>query len=202
MKIHFKGLNALRLYAAISVVIQHIMYSPHDWFGVPTLPDSVGRLFMNGTDAVHLFFVLSGFLVSGLLFKEYIKFGNVRPVHFLIRRGFKIYPVFWLALILFLCIKQYEGSPVSWFRFISEILFLQNYVNGWGYAINGVSWSLAIEEHFYFGLALIFPYVISKNWLRVKNNIQSKKPESIIIAIMKLNLLSTNTIIGPTNQKH
>jgi peptidoglycan/LPS O-acetylase OafA/YrhL len=54
-----------------------------------------------GWIGVDLFFVLSGFLVSGLLFKEYIKFGNIRPKLFLIRRGFKIYPIYFLFYITF-----------------------------------------------------------------------------------------------------
>lgn len=57
-------------------------------------------LFNIGWIGVDLFFVLSGFLVSGLLFKEYIKYGNIKPILFLIRRGLKIYPLFYFALIL------------------------------------------------------------------------------------------------------
>lgn len=63
----FPGLNALRFYAAISVLVQHVMVSPRDWFGVEPLPDTLGRLFINGTDAVHMFFVLSGFLITRFL---------------------------------------------------------------------------------------------------------------------------------------
>ena len=47
-----------------------------------------------GWAGVDLFFVLSGFLVSGLLFSEYKKFGDLKPFRFLVRRGFKIYPMF------------------------------------------------------------------------------------------------------------
>ena len=57
--------------------------------------------FKIGWIGVDLFFVLSGFLVSGLLFKEYLKFGNINPSLFLIRRGFKIYPIFYLTALLY-----------------------------------------------------------------------------------------------------
>ena len=53
-----------------------------------------------GWAGVDLFFVLSGFLVSGLLFREYKKTGTVRIGRFLIRRGFKIYPTFYIFLIV------------------------------------------------------------------------------------------------------
>jgi len=46
-----------------------------------------------GWIGVDLFFVLSGFLISGLLFKEFQKFGAINPKLFLIRRGFKIYHI-------------------------------------------------------------------------------------------------------------
>lgn len=55
-----------------------------------------------GWIGVDLFFVLSGFLVSGLLFKEYIKYGYLRPGRFLIRRGFKIYPVYYLFYLVYI----------------------------------------------------------------------------------------------------
>jgi len=106
-----------------------------------------------GWIGVDLFFVLSGFLVSGLLFKEYLKFGNFSPKLFLIRRGFKIYPVFYLSLVPFLIFIVYINK-FSLTYFFSEIFFVQNYVTGFGWALNGVSWSLAVEEHFYIGLSV------------------------------------------------
>ena len=51
-----------------------------------------------GWVGVDLFFVLSGFLVSGLLFSEYKKFGDLKPSRFLARRGFKIYPMFYFSI--------------------------------------------------------------------------------------------------------
>jgi peptidoglycan/LPS O-acetylase OafA/YrhL len=74
-KKYFKGFNALRFYAALSVVVQHFSYSPHDWFGAALLPVTLEVLFLNGTDAVNLFFVLSGFLITYLLLLEQAQSG-------------------------------------------------------------------------------------------------------------------------------
>jgi len=99
---------------------------------------------------VDLFFVLSGFLVSGLLFREQEKFAKLDLKRFLIRRGFKIYPPFWL-MIVFTCLFNWwnqQTLPVS--AVFSEFLFVQNYLPGlWNH-----TWSLAVEEHFYLLLAL------------------------------------------------
>src|SRR6185503_20062984 len=75
-----------------------------------------------GWIGVDLFFVLSGFLVSGLLFKEYIKFGNIRVGLFLIRRGFKIYPIYYIFYLpyLYLILKTSQLDIVA---FISDMTF-------------------------------------------------------------------------------
>lgn len=119
-----------------------------------------------GWIGVDLFFVLSGFLVSGLLFREYLKFGGIKPVNFLIRRGFKIYPIYYLSLIFYLSpfVRQ---TPIIRNHAIGDFIFLQNYIGGWGYAY-AASWSLAVEEHFYFGLAIILFICIRKNLIRLQ----------------------------------
>ena len=114
-----------------------------------------------GWIGVDLFFVLSGFLVSGLLFKEYIKFGSIKPGLFLIRRGFKIYPVYYLFYLLYLTPILIKGN-LNLTGFFSDMFFLQNYIWGWGYAY-APSWSLAVEEHFYFGFAMLMLFGIKKN---------------------------------------
>lgn len=106
-----------------------------------------------GWIGVDLFFVLSGFLVSGLLFREYKKHGDIKPSRFLIRRGFKIYPLYYLMYALYLIPILLSGD-VSISALLADLTFVQNYVSGWGYAFEA-SWSLAIEEHFYVGLSLV-----------------------------------------------
>lgn len=103
--------------------------------------------FNGGWLGVDLFFVLSGFLVSGLIFREYKETGKVDITRFLIRRGFKIYPSFWVFLIVSIMLFWNE---ITYRQILGEVLFLQNYVG----LISVHTWSLAVEEHFYFGLAL------------------------------------------------
>jgi len=107
-------------------------------------------LYHAGWIGVDLFFVLSGFLVSGLLFKEYHKFGKISGGQFLIRRGFKIYPLFYCALLVTLLAQSVIGEYSKLYKWVGELVFLQNYFgNIWNH-----TWSLAVEEHFYFGLTL------------------------------------------------
>ena len=144
-----------------------------------------------GWIGVDLFFVLSGFLVSGLLFKEYIKFGNIQPKLFLIRRGFKIYPIYFLFYFLYL-IPEIINDSFNVKGFIGDITFIQNYLSGWGYAY-AASWSLAVEEHFYFLFAffLWLSLRLSKNILQFKSIVNSKIKffELTVIVILVIILL-------------
>ncbi|MBU3681273.1 MAG: acyltransferase [Flavobacterium sp.] len=133
-------LDFLRGIAIILVLFRHQLLTP--------------MLQTMGWIGVDLFFVLSGFLVSGLLFQEYQKFGSVSPGLFLIRRGFKIYPLYYLTLVAYLLPKLYFHK-FDFQKTLYDCLFVQNYFLGWGYAYPA-SWSLAVEEHFYIFLALSF----------------------------------------------
>lgn len=143
-----------------------------------------------GWIGVDLFFVLSGFLVSGVLFKEYIKFGNIQPKLFLIRRGFKIYPIYFLFYLPYLIpiILEHNFNRIG---FIADMTFTQNYILGWGYAYPA-SWSLAVEEHFYFGLVffLWLGLKCDKNLLQTSLSKTRKiKFELIIITLLGIILL-------------
>ena len=105
-----------------------------------------------GWVAVDVFFVLSGFLVSGLLFQEVAQTGTASPGRFLIRRGFKIYPAFWVMIAVTIFWIWHRGGTISGMQVLSELFYFQNY----GWAVSFHTWSLAVEEHFYFLLAGIF----------------------------------------------
>lgn len=120
-------------------------------------------MWRSGWAGVDLFFVLSGFLVSGLLFREYAKHGKVNILRFFVRRGFKIYPSFY-AMIAVMSVIQYgqgERPAAFWKWLLAEVLFVQNYFRPlWNH-----TWSLAIEEHFYLLLGLGFVAYTSRRKL-------------------------------------
>ncbi|MDF2380744.1 acyltransferase [Nostoc ellipsosporum NOK] len=117
-----------------------------------------------GWIGVDLFFVLSGFLVSGLLFREYATGGSLRAGRFLLRRAFKIYPLFYAVVILYLFYLAWKEIPVTTGAVLAELFFYQNYRSG----IIGITWSLAIEEHFYLLLALSLTLAASRGYVKGK----------------------------------
>lgn len=155
-------LDVLRGAAVLLVLGRHIEHPPQ-------LPEPfqflVGCWHRCGWVGVDLFFVLSGFLVSGLVFEEWRRTGKFAAGRFLIRRGFKIYPAFYI-LWLFVFLDQWiSGRGFDPARLLSEFLFLQNYWPAeWRH-----TWSLAVEEHFYLGLALLC-------WLRVRAGAAGANP--------------------------
>jgi peptidoglycan/LPS O-acetylase OafA/YrhL len=134
-----KRLDILRCAAVLLVVASHARI-----FSLTTRVGWVG---------VDLFFVLSGFLISGLLFSEYKERGEISFWRFFVRRGMKIYPAFYVMLL-----ATYVGQLLFWHfppqpfsSYLREILFVQNY----HFAIWSHTWSLAVEEHFYIALAVL-----------------------------------------------
>jgi peptidoglycan/LPS O-acetylase OafA/YrhL len=122
-------------------------------------PSSPFVLGVIGWSGVDLFFVLSGFLVSGLLFQEYKTTQQIHIKRFWIRRGFKIYPMFYAFFGFTLFAQTYGGITFTLKGLIGELFFLQNYVG----LMSGHTWSLAVEEHFYFLLPLLLWLLISRN---------------------------------------
>jgi peptidoglycan/LPS O-acetylase OafA/YrhL len=97
-----------------------------------------------GWMGVDLFFVLSGFLISGLLFSEHKRTGQIKFSRFFVRRGFKIYPPYFAFLLLTLPISAHHLG-------FQDLVFMQSYFQSfWGHL-----WSLSIEEHFYLALPLV-----------------------------------------------
>ena len=114
-----------------------------------------------GWAGVDLFFVLSGYLVSGLFFAEYRHSGHVNVRRFMIRRGFKIWPpylVYLVVVALWLGWRHHAGNPAAvWADLWPNFLHVQNYFH----SPRIHTWSLAVEEHFYLGLALLFLVMLS-----------------------------------------
>ncbi len=146
------GLDLLRLIAIFLVLGRHLDLSPESNVILRTWQTG-------GWIGVDLFFVLSGFLVSGLIYREYQKEGSVNIKRFLIRRGFKIYPAFYFLIAVTMAVSFIGNIPIDKRKLASELLFFQNYFLGlWNH-----TWSLAVEEHFYIGIAFLTYIIVSKS---------------------------------------
>src|SRR4051812_8771671 len=102
-----------------------------------------------GWAGVDLFFVLSGFLVGRLVLREHQRTGRFDSWRFSARRALKLWPV----LYVFLVVYAFIGSEPWQSYFWQNALHLQNIV--WTSLTH--LWSLAVEEHFYLALAVLFP---------------------------------------------
>lgn len=157
MKTYFPGLNTLRFYAALSVVLAHFV-APVTWFNdIESFNWRFRGIFMEGNTAVTLFFVLSGFLILGLLIREKDTTGTVSVRRFYIRRVFRILPLYYLTVIAGAIIvvltwnvssrdSHLEASnPAIW---LTLIFFVYNFMRSMALPLTHL-WSLNIEEQFY-----------------------------------------------------
>ena len=102
-----------------------------------------------GWAGVDLFFVLSGFLMGQLVLRERARTGGFDGRRFTARRLLRLWPV----LYVFLAVHAVLGAePVGSYLW-QNALHVQNYA---GTSLAHL-WSLAVEEHFYLLLAVLFP---------------------------------------------
>ncbi|WP_160139953.1 acyltransferase family protein [Chryseobacterium sp. c4a] len=140
------GLDHLRSLAIVLVLLFHYRAFKHpEWIEI------MGKFGWTGVD---LFFVLSGFLISGQLFKEMKYTGTISLKTFYIKRFFRIIPTYFFTLFLYFTVpffREREALPPFW-KFIT---FTQNYgLNVIDQGTFSHAWSLCIEEQFYLFLPL------------------------------------------------
>jgi peptidoglycan/LPS O-acetylase OafA/YrhL len=171
------ALDGLRAVASLTVVFYH--FFPHiarDW----TSPFwALHRLPRLGDEGVNLFFVLSGFLISGILV-------NARdsPRYFstfYVRRAWRIFPLYYLVLASYAIALGIAGpGSAALGRLLDPqlplwtyVLYVQNFAmamtSSYGAAWMAASWSLAIEEQFYLTLPAIVRVVSDRalGWIAV-----------------------------------
>jgi peptidoglycan/LPS O-acetylase OafA/YrhL len=154
------GLDLLRAGAIGLVLVCHVMLMLR--FCCRPL---TGWSVMAGYFGVELFFVLSGFLIGGILIRDFSADANGGTLlRFWCRRWLRTLPLFYLFLAINLIILISLGAPKpDWWR---HALFIQNF-NGKAGPFFGEAWSLAVEEWFYL-LAPLLIFVVAKAGLPVK----------------------------------
>ena len=164
-KIYFKGLNGIRAIACLIVLFWHT-----DQFTYLFDINSIG-IYENGMadNAVNLFFVLSGFLITFLLLVEKKKTGTINLKKFYYRRIYRIWPLYYMAILIALILIYFEVLPndIDLFQPLFLYLFLlANVALILKISLTGITplWSVGVEEQYY----LIWPLIVKKtsNYLK------------------------------------
>ena len=123
-----------------------------------------------GLIGVDVFFVLSGFLITGLLLEEWDRFGRISLRAFYARRALRLMPALYVLVIAFViyCLLRHEHWQLR--MDLWDALAVSLYYSNWIRAAVGDlridilrhTWSLAIEEQFYLVWPLIFLAVIRR----------------------------------------
>ena len=151
------GLDAVRALAIILVLIDHFLFMDH-LLGIHPKTGSLG---------VMIFFVLSGFLITAMLLKEYRKIGGISLANFYRRRAYRIFPTFYCCWILTTVVDflahqlQWKTAAISFFYLMDYGRALapekvQPFMHMW------VSWSLAVEEKFYLLWPLLLLFLLRR----------------------------------------
>lgn len=166
---HYPALNGLRALAVLGVLIAHCAMIAAVGAPAETLYQSFHLKVMGvGWVGVDLFFILSGFLITGILLDTSEKKSCLRK--FYIRRTLRIFPLYYFVLLLYFSISYLLGNLEHFSA--ADIMYLL-YVGNWDewagfdrpYALRHL-WSLAVEEQFY----LIWPalFMISSKYNMAK----------------------------------
>jgi peptidoglycan/LPS O-acetylase OafA/YrhL len=104
------------------------------------------------SDGVTAFFVLSGFLITSLLMREYERTGRISLQNFYLRRTLRIFPAYYCFVAFSRTVDAVAGNPWPNGLFASAIGYMVNYYNAFtGHPSTSVAhaWSLGVEEQFY-----------------------------------------------------
>ena len=171
-KIYFPNLNGLRFIAAFLVIIHHI--EQLKWISkLDTLLGDIPFVGVIGKLGVVLFFVLSGFLITYLLLAEEKTFDDISIKKFYMRRILRIWPLYFLIIILAIFILPYiklftlNGFDINKVhsdlatKLILYALFLPNIVLSMIGVIPYAShtWSIGTEEQFYVVWPVLIKYL-------------------------------------------
>ncbi len=140
------SLDGLRAVSILMVIAAHL---EGEGFAPPFLR-SYGRV------GVRVFFVISGYLITTILQKEYDRTSSISLRNFYIRRAYRIFPA---ALFFMLIIFVVYRRTLHWYEMSAALLYVVNYFpRSWPIVH---LWSLSVEEQFY----LLWPGVL-RRWYR------------------------------------
>jgi peptidoglycan/LPS O-acetylase OafA/YrhL len=145
-------LDAIRGIAILMVMVYHGFYWQVDLAGFPRWERILMTAAWSGRLGVNLFFVLSGFLITGLLIDSRSRADYYS--RFYVRRALRILPAYFAMLLILAMAHQ-----LPWRFGLLSVAYLSNLTPLFRIAVAyPVLWSLAVEEHFY----LVWPAMVRR----------------------------------------
>ncbi len=154
-KNYFENLDGLRFLAFFSVFLAHCFYSEQPYIFDSNVYKTFRFYGHLGIFGVNFFFVLSGYLITWLLIREYDQKGRINLRNFYARRILRIWPLYYAVVFIgfvlvpyvqrYILENDYTENAALW----PYIIFVNNFFGEPNTAILGVLWSIAIEEQFY-----------------------------------------------------
>lgn len=145
---YYKNLDGVRAVAALMVMTFHFFQSLG---GGAVPPAFLAKVAVFGQTGVDLFFVLSGFLITRILLAT--KSGPDYFRNFYLRRSLRIFPLYYLFLLLYYFIFPliFNEQTPGFGQQVYYYTYLQNFALTFNWNAAGPEhfWSLGVEEHFY-----------------------------------------------------
>lgn len=157
LRLRMPELDTIRGIAVLLVLFFHGFGFRYGIQGLTAFPKLFVEATLPGWIGVNLFFVLSGFLITGILLDSKLKQNYYRS--FYVRRALRILPLYYavLALLVILTRAGWVNRRASWAFVGLSFFYLSNVTELFRVPMQyGVLWSLAVEEHFY----LLWPTVV------------------------------------------
>ncbi len=161
---HIPALDGIRGIAILMVMIYHLI----------ALVPELNSIAKGGFLGVDVFFVLSGFLITSILIREYEEHGQINLKKFYLRRFLRLIPAFWIFLICIYFFGNYLLPPdrAKTIYTYNNLFYAFSYLMNWHGAFDGLTgilthtWSLAVEEQFYIIWSLILFTVFAEKTKR------------------------------------
>jgi peptidoglycan/LPS O-acetylase OafA/YrhL len=157
-------LDCLRFFAFLAVFVYHTFAHEADYYAARHIPFGafIASASRAGSFGVDLFFLLSAYLITELLFREKEQFGSVHLKSFYVRRMLRIWPLYFLAVLIGVVLPLLDPTQKFPLRYVAAFLLLAgNWIislAGFPQSVMNPLWSVSFEEQFY----LLWPAFIAR----------------------------------------
>ena len=153
---NFPVLDGFRALSMLMIIVFHtatIYSAVHPDIELIDMIDQSGWLLAwvwNSDKSVDIFFVISGFLITGILLRQIDREGEIRFANFYWRRFLRLSPAYWFVIVIYVLLGLPNVENI-W----ANLFYVNNFLSYDDQAMNW-AWTLAIEEQFY----LLYPVVL------------------------------------------